>query len=326
MPARPVLRLALPSRPLPLLRAAALALLLPLPATAQGTPDWALGIAGDLLARAVLNEVEEILRARPDVSWGAIEVEAATGGLVLRDVVVAPALIYDTAGACRIAASRATLRPVPSDRPGAIALQLVAEGASAPLDCLPVSARATIRSAGQERLDMPLFTADLDYAPATTATRMIADATVTGLAGATLSADFAELSVSPDGDPPTGALRGAALTLRDAGGWAVLAPLLPGAARDPETAGATLGAVVRLGLGFVAEGAPLSEQGVAMADSVTAAWPRFLADPQGLSLRTTFDPATPRALRLEAWGADPAVLIDDLAPRLETAPVTMPPR
>lgn len=224
--------------PLTRLPATALAVLLPLSASAQD-PQTTLGefFSPDRIATALANAGISALRTRMELRYDHLTADPMRGTVAMSGIVARPVLPYDQAGQCEVTIDRATLSTdfiAPFQTSATLNLNLI--GARASLACFERDIAVALRTAGYRDVPLDQFKVSATYVYTTGETVVDTTVAINGFGILDVSASGTILPrIGEFGYPGDPAIRlsRAVATLKDAGGWAAASQVLPPNLRDP---------------------------------------------------------------------------------------------
>jgi hypothetical protein len=156
----------------------------PLPATAQGRPDFARMLDNTLRAYTVL-----ILRSMVDFTYETFESSLETGETVITGLTVTPRVPWDTSGACVITMGRAVLSgTVETD---GLSSLIEATGLNVPPACLEPEAAGFLAQLGYEGVQAETAVIEIGYNLPSSAASLSVQAGLAEAVDLNLTADFA---------------------------------------------------------------------------------------------------------------------------------------
>ncbi|QQA41220.1 hypothetical protein [Pelagovum pacificum] len=210
------------------------------PALSQTDPAPALldFVAPNRLALAAANFAIGGLRTQMEFTYEHISTDILRGTMALSGVRIRPQFEWDVAGQCEVTADRVTLTSdfaEPFDVMSEATLDII--GAEATLACLDRSTQMAVRSMGFSTITLDQARTRLAYVYSTGEIEADTTLSVNGFATLDYSASGTFLPRRDDygymGDPAIRLSR-AVVTLKDEGGWAAAASMLPAEFQDPE--------------------------------------------------------------------------------------------
>ncbi len=267
------------------------------PLSAEGDPRpgiWDV-ITPDAIATTLFNVGITVLRTEMEVRYDYLTPDVARGSFAVAGLSLRPRLWHDDAGQCEITVDRATITQSGGTLGLAFPLGVTAGsvnfiGVEATAACLEPEFSDMARAVGMRRLVLDQARIDIGYDVASGEVSGAMTLGIEGLAQIDLRARGTYLTIPGElyYAEPAVRMHEAVMTLRDDGGWGLVAPMLPGDFRNPE--------VIRevgteLLVDLLGEGAQLGATDRLFIDQLMARVADYVADPGEITLEANLPPS-----------------------------------
>ncbi|WP_299882114.1 hypothetical protein [uncultured Sulfitobacter sp.] len=300
------------------------ALSMPLAAQAETDPQPGLAefFSANRIGTFVANTAIAALRTQMELEYDFLSTDLLRGTVSISGITARPQLPYDQARQCVITIERAVINTDVA-KPGEVAseINLNLIGATASTACVPRDVAMGLRAAGMRDITLDQFKLRTAYTYTTGETSADLTLSVNEVANLDFSASgmiLPRLGTFGPGDPAFRVMRAVA-SLKDQGGWAKVATVLPPNFSDPATIRA-----------IGAEGVTqfLSNNGTRTVTAVERNFvnqlmekvEEFVTDPGELTIEANL-PDTGIVIEPEVYNAEPQALIASLALEARTSPI-----
>lgn len=249
---------------------------------------WSQVFSPNRIAEIFLQYGIQAARGFADITYQDLAVDALRSNASIRNVKIWPIPDWEGSDDCVVSIERLDLSGSALTSIDKLSGELVIQGLTAPLVCLPSQMRIPVVAAGQDSIQVDLLRSRFDYNMPKNSLTAQTVVRVPNFAMIELSADIQYLSYwlrDNQENYPIVYLNDAQLKVENLGGWEALKPVLPPTLTDPDSADEAFGRMIK---GFLAaefgNTQPLTEDQSDFLKEAELAWVDFVADPSQLTL------------------------------------------
>lgn len=307
-------------------RASVLTCAMSLPFAASADTDPKPGLieffSADRIGTFIANTAIAALRTQMELEYDFLSTDLLRGTVSISGITARPQLPYDQASQCVVTIDRAVINTDVA-KPGEVAseINLNLIGATASTACVPRDVAMGLRAAGMRDITLDQFKLRTAYIYTTGETSGDLTLSVNEVANLDFSASgmiLPRLGSFGPGEPAFRVMRAVA-SLKDQGGWAKVAAMLPPNFSDP----ATIRAIGAEGVTqFLSNNGARTVTAVErnFVNNLMARVEEFVSDPGELTIEANL-PDTGIVIEPEVYNTEPQALIASLALEARTSPI-----